>query len=221
MTVHEDKDLKSEFQIERVALFSDAVFAIAITLLVIELKVPELTKPITDHHLLEVMAESLFAKFIGFIVSFMVIAMYWANHHLLFGYLNGFNRRLIWANIHFLFTIVLMPFSAAFYSEYWMSPLVTPVAFYSINLTLSGFTLVRLWNVASNPKYQLYHSLPSPQKIRFHKMRALVAPAGFLLSLIVACFDPIISWYIPLIIPLFIIFIRRYYRKRSPGMLTS
>jgi uncharacterized membrane protein len=45
------------------------------------------------------MAEQLFAKFIGFIVSFLVIAMYWANHHLLFGYLEGTNRRLIWAAI--------------------------------------------------------------------------------------------------------------------------
>jgi uncharacterized membrane protein len=221
MSVHEDKDLKSEFQIERVALFSDAVFAIAITLLVIELKVPELTKPITDHHLLEVMAEGLFAKFIGFIVSFMVIAMYLANHHLLFGYLSGTNRRLIWVNIHFLFTIVLMPFSAAFYSEYWMTPLVTPVAIYAINLTLSGVTMIRLWNVASNPKYQLYHSLPTPEKIRFHKMRTLIAPAGFLLSLIVAFFDPLLAWYVPLIIPVVITIIRLYYRKRSPAVLTS
>ena len=221
MTVHEDKDLKSEFQIERVALFSDAVFAIAITLLVIDLKVPELTKPITDHHLLALMADQLFAKFIGFIVSFMVIAMYWANHHLLFGYLESTNRRIIWANLYFLFTIVLMPFSASFYSEYWMSPLVTPVAFYSVNLTLSGFTLIRLWNVATNPDQQLSRSLPAPQKVRFHKMRTLVAPAGFLLSLIVAFFDPIISWYIPLIIPLIVVFVRMYYRKRVPGAFTS
>ena len=220
MSVHEDKDLKSEFQIERVALFSDAVFAIAITLLVIELKIPELAKPITDHHLLEVMAEQLFAKFIGFIVSFLVIAMYWANHHLLFGYLESTNRRLIWANLYFLFTIVLMPFSAAFYSEYWMSPLVTPVAVYTINLTLSGLTLIRLWNVATNPNHNLSHSLPPSQKIRFHKIRALVAPAGFFISLIVALFDPIISWYVPLVIPLIVVFIRRYYRKRSPGLLT-
>lgn len=219
MAVHEDQALKNEFQIERIALFSDAVFAIAITLLVIELKIPELHGPLTDQHLLGIIGQQLVAKFIGVIVSFLVIAMYWINHHLLFGYLESYNKRLLWANIYFLFTIVLMPFSSGFYSEYWMSPLITPVAFYTMNLVGSGLLLIRLWSIVTNPKNNLCHTYPSREKIRFHKMRSLVAPLIFGVSLIVAFFNPVYSYYIPLAIPLVLFFIKRYYRKKAPAIL--
>lgn len=216
---HEEQNLKNEFQVERVALFSDAVFAIAITLLVIELKIPELHEPFTEHHLLEIMGESLVAKFIGVIVSFLVIAMYWINHHLLFGYLDNVNRKVLWANIYFLFTVVLMPFSSGFYSEYWMSPFITPVAFYALNLTGSGLLLIRLWAIITNPKNNLCHTYPTRQKVRFHQMRSLIAPLIFGSSFIVALFNPKLSYYIPLITPIVLFCIRRYYLKKNPEVL--
>ncbi|MBS1662069.1 MAG: DUF1211 domain-containing protein [Bacteroidetes bacterium] len=219
MTVHEDQDLKREFQVERLALFSDAVFAIAITLLVIELKIPELHAPHTDRHLLEIMSQELVAKFIGVIVSFLVIAMYWINHHLLCGYLENYNKRLLWANVYFLFTIVLMPFSSGFYSEYWLSGLITPVAFYTLNLVGSGLLLIRLWKIITDPKNKLCHNYPSPEKIRFHKMRSLIAPVVFVISLIIAFIDPVFSYYVPLGIPLVLLAIRLYYRKKNPAIL--
>ena len=217
--VHEDKDLKTEFQVERLALFSDAVFAIAITLLVIELKIPSAGDPHTDGHLLEVMGNEFLAKFIGFFVSFAVISLYWVNHHLLFGFLSAQNKKLVWANIQFLFTIVLMPFSSGFYSEYWFSGLIIPIAFYSMNITLSALMLWRLWKIVTNPKNNLCHSLPSPVLIRYYKIRSLVVPVIFLLSLLFAFFSPGLSYYLPLGIPVVLLFIRGYYRKKAPALL--
>ena len=217
--LHEDQDLKKEFQVERLALFSDAVFAIAITLLVIELKIPGSGHAHSDHDLFELMADEFVAKFIGFIVSFLVIAIYWVNHHMLFGFLEGYNKKLIWANLYFLFTIILMPFSSGFYSENWFSHLIIPVAFYSINICLSAFMLMRLWNIITNPANKLCNALPSRDKIRYHKTRSLVAPVVFLLSLLVAFFNTAWSYMIPLAIPLLMLGIRIYYRKRSPSVL--
>jgi len=68
-------ELKKEFQIERMILFSDAVFAIAITLMAIEIKVPVIEEHgVTDHELLKALGHLVF-KFIGFIISFFIIGL--------------------------------------------------------------------------------------------------------------------------------------------------
>ena len=90
-------ELRKEFQLERLILFSDAVFAIAITLLVIEIKIPEIPHgEVTDNALLHKLAE-LIPKFIGFLVSFLLIGQYWIVHHRMFGYVINFSPKLLLA----------------------------------------------------------------------------------------------------------------------------
>src|ERR1051325_10483224 len=110
-------ELKKEFQLERMILFSDAVFAIAITLLVIEIKIPETHEQVSDQKLLYSLRH-LIPKFIGFFISFMLIGIYWTVHHRMFGFVTSFTRKLLFLNLVFLFFIALMPFSTGFYSEY-------------------------------------------------------------------------------------------------------
>src|SRR5215204_1150393 len=113
-------ELRKEFQLERMVLFSDAVFAIAITLLVIEIKIPEkaeLEEGISNHSLLLALVH-LIPKFLGFIISFMLIGIYWTVHHRMFGYVTSYTPKLLRLNLLFLFFIALMPFSTGFYSEY-------------------------------------------------------------------------------------------------------
>ena len=124
MSNHLHNELRKEFQLERLILFSDAVFAIAITLLVIEIKIPgkeDLEKmgfpEITDTGLLHALAR-LIPKFIGFLISFLLIGQYWIVHHRMFGYVINFTQRLIWLNLLFLLAVALMPFSTGFYSYY-------------------------------------------------------------------------------------------------------
>ncbi|MFZ1262995.1 MAG: TMEM175 family protein, partial [Chitinophagaceae bacterium] len=110
-------ELRKEFQLERLILFSDAVFAIAITLLVIEIKIPEIHENVSDKALLQSLGH-LIPKFIGFIVSFMMIGLYWTVHHRMFGFVTSYSRKLLILNLVFLFFVALMPFSTGFYSEY-------------------------------------------------------------------------------------------------------
>lgn len=85
-------DKKKEFQLERMILFSDAVFAIAIILLVIELKAPEIPAPVTEDKILNNLA-AIFPKFVGFLVSFFIIGLYWTVHHKLFGFVTGYTQK--------------------------------------------------------------------------------------------------------------------------------
>ena|SRR5437762_1754396 len=148
-------ELRKEFQLERLILFSDAVFAIAITLLVIEIKIPEIPKEtLTENRLLQALAH-LIPSFLGFLISFLLIGQYWIIHHRMFGYVINFSERLIWLNILFLLAIALMPFSTRFYGEYALRPVITPVIFYTGNIAMLGIVNFFMWRYISNPKNKI------------------------------------------------------------------
>lgn len=194
-------ELRKEFQLERLILFSDAVFAIAITLLVIEIKIPEIhAADLTEEKLVSSLAH-LIPKFIGFLVSFLIIGQYWTVHHRMFGYVINFNGTLLWLNIFFLFAIALMPFSTGFYSEYAGMPVITPAIFYTVNIIMLGLLSFSLWRYLGNPKRNLTENL-SPQLARYSSLRAITVPVIFILFSIAYSWKPIIAAFIPLLIPL-------------------
>jgi len=194
-------ELKKEFQLERLILFSDAVFAIAITLLVIEIKIPEIhEKPITDNAVLHKLAE-LIPKFVGFLVSFLLIGQYWIVHHRMFSFVIYFTDRLIWLNILFLFAIALMPFSTGFYSEYVLRGVVTPVIFYTANIALLGLANFLMWRYLSNQKNNLTENL-TPALAKYFSLRALTVPIIFVIFSFVYLYNPTIAFFIPMFIPL-------------------
>ena len=197
---------------ERMILFSDAVFAIAITLLALEIKVPEIDKHIvTDHMLLEKLDE-LIPKFIGFLVSFFVIGIYWMSHHRMFGFVINYTPRLLWLNLFFLLAVVLMPFSSAFYSEYLIRRLVTPMVMYVANVIFLGVMNLLLWNYIANPKYNLSEGI-SRQMSRYYRFRALVPIAIFTLLSVLYLINPFWATLLPLLIAPVIRLIRRYFLK--------
>ena len=95
---------RKEFQLERMVLFSDAVFAIAITLLVIEIKIPEIHENVSDNALLHSLGH-LIPKFAGFLITFMLIGIYWTIHHRMFGYVTAYTGKLLLLNLVFLFLL--------------------------------------------------------------------------------------------------------------------
>lgn len=206
-------ELRKEFQLERLILFSDAVFAIAITLLVIEIKIPELPPDqISDEHLLNKLGH-LIPKFVGFLVSFLLIGQYWIVHHRLFGYVTNFNPRLIWMNIFFLLAIALMPFSTGFYSEYAGLPVMTPVLFYSGNIAMLGLVNFFMWRYVGNPRNEISENL-SPLLARYSSMRALTVPVIFIIFSIVYIKAPFVAIFIPPVIPFIMKFAFRGLRKK-------
>ncbi|MBS1620012.1 MAG: DUF1211 domain-containing protein [Bacteroidetes bacterium] len=200
MDNHLHNELRKKFQLDRIIFFSDAVFAIAITLLIIDIKIPEiLREQVTDGLLLNKLAE-LIPKFIGFIISFLLIGQYWRVHHRLFGFLVDFNDRLIWLNILFLMTIVLMPFSTSFFSEYSGITVVTPIIFYTTNIAASGLLNFILWKYCSNAKHNLTQNL-SPQLARYSSLRSITVPVLFIICCFVYLISPTVAVFVPATIP--------------------
>jgi uncharacterized membrane protein len=215
MTEHH-KDLKKEFQVERIAFFSDAVFAIAITLLIIEVKVPEVHGEHGHGLSIGEALLNLIPKFIGFIVSFFVIGMYWVNHHRFFKHIVHYNQKLLWANMLLLFSIVLMPFSSAFYSEYWFSGSLVPIGFYVFNICLTGLLNTRMWYIIGNPANRLSEGLEDPALVRYFTVRSIVPACVFLFSFIVAFFSIPLAYWCPVLIFFVLMGIRAYYKKKHP-----
>ena len=191
---------KTNFQIERLVFFTDGVFAIAITLLVIEIKVPE-SKEYTDHSLLELLYEMLF-KFIGFFISFGIVGHYWSVHHRIFGYVKKYTTNLFWINLIYLLSVVLLPFSSGLMGAYSThTEMHLPYAIYVINMCLTGFANCLLWIYVSNPNRELLTHKISKSRIKLGLYRSLIIPVMFILSLIISFFLPITALFIPLLIP--------------------
>lgn len=112
----------------RLEAFSDGVLAIIITIMVLELKVPhgadlESLKP-------------LLPKFLSYVLSFVYIGIYWNNHHHLLQSADSTNGKILWANLHLLFWLSLIPFTTGWMGENHFASL--PTAIYGINLLFSA-----------------------------------------------------------------------------------
>ncbi|MGE5275693.1 MAG: TMEM175 family protein [Acidobacteriota bacterium] len=113
----------------RLEAFSDGVIAILITIMVLELKVPK-------GETIEAL-EPLTPVFLSYVLSFVYLGIYWNNHHHLFQAVERINGRVLWANLHLLFWLSLLPFATA-----WMGTTrfaTWPVALYGAVLLLAAF----------------------------------------------------------------------------------
>jgi uncharacterized membrane protein len=104
---------KTDHALERLVFFSDAVFAIAITLLVLELHVPQFPKGSPDIVYLHALYEMIPAL-VGYFISFAVVGMFWFGHHRAFSMAVRHSRRMLGWNLAFLGVIAFMPFSTSF-----------------------------------------------------------------------------------------------------------
>jgi uncharacterized membrane protein len=208
---------KEEFQLERVAFFSDAVFAIACTLLIIEIKVPELSiDKISDSILWEQLSYSI-PKITGVIISFFVISLYWISHHKLFGYINRYDKRILWPNLLFLLSIIFMPFSTAYLSEYYTPDLRMPIILYTLNINFAGLASFRLWSLATNSKKGITVINDNKVLKNYYKTRALTIPLTFVFVTFISFISGWISFIILPLMPFVSFIIRRRFKKKYPA----
>jgi len=129
----------------RVETLADGVFAIAMTLLVLEVKVPELPDPVTGVAMVGALA-GLLPSVAGFAVSFVILGMLWIGHHNQFHFIRRVDRPLLWINIFYLLCIAFVPFATAFITRYPLQPAALLV--YGGTLLLGGVTHYLHWNYA-------------------------------------------------------------------------
>src|SRR4051812_24244981 len=119
---------------ERLSIFSDGVFAVLITVLVLELRPPEL--PTFGALLL------LWPTWLSYAISYLFIAIVWTNHHYLMRHATEATPRLIWVNFAHLFSVSLLPLSAGWMAASKLAP--QPVAFYAAVFFLVNLTYIFL-----------------------------------------------------------------------------
>lgn len=159
---------------ERLGAFSDGVFAVLITVLVLELRPPETP---TFKALL-----SLWPTGLSYAVSYVFIAIVWINHHYLLRYADEATPRLLWINFAHLFSISLLPLSTAWMAVSRLSP--QPVAFYAAVFFLVNATYIGLI-------LELVAEDIAPQVQKTMRIRAIVTLVLFALAAIVALKYPL------------------------------
>lgn len=118
----------------RLEAFSDGVLAIVITIMVLELHPPE-GASFAD-------LSTVLPKFLGYVLSFVFVGIYWINHHHLMQVVRRISGAVLWLNIHLLFWLSVIPFTTAWMSEHHAAP--APVALYGLNLLMCGFAYTLL-----------------------------------------------------------------------------
>ena len=196
-------------QLERLTFFSDAVFAIAITLLVIEVHVPRLAT-LDDAAYLQALGE-LAPSFMGFALSFLTIGALWIAHHRVFGLLEEHDERLVWPNMLLLMVVAFMPFATALMSS---APLArVPEVFYAGTLLLAGLLQHWLFRRALAPG-RVRADAP-PEEVAALRWRSLGLPTAAALALVAAFWIPAWSDFLLLGIPLLVRLYARLGRRRA------
>ncbi len=113
----------------RLEAFSDGVLAIIITIMVLELRIPE-------GHDLEALRHATGTGFLSYLLSFVYIGIYWNNHHHMFQLTERITGAMLWANLHLLFWLSLFPFTTAWMDESGFAR--TPVMTYGTNLLVAA-----------------------------------------------------------------------------------
>ena len=185
--------------LERLIFFSDAVFAIAITLLIIEVRPPHLGFHATDTEHLVALA-NLIPSFVAFFISFFVIGAFWMGHHRAFSLSRHWSPNLLFPNILMLAAIVFMPFATAYMGTN-MGQRV-PTVLYDLVLLATGLLNIRLVRLATSAPVVDEHA--DPLVIARTRGRGWGVTLGAALALALAFVFPRISQFGLLTIPLWL-----------------
>jgi uncharacterized membrane protein len=178
---------------ERLAAFSDGVVAIIITIMVLELRVPHGTS-LAD-------LAPVFPVFLSYVLSFVYVGIYWNNHHHMLQLARTVTGPILWANLHLLFWLSVVPFASAWMGENRLS--TTPVALYGGVLIMNGLAYIILMTMLirhEGPESALAQAMG-------HDLKGKVSLAIYLSAIALAFFQPIASvalyvlvamiWFIP------------------------
>lgn len=168
----------------RIEFFSDAVMAIIMTLLVLEISVPALGESFTSSQAIEALGH-LMPKFVSFAMSFLVIAIVWVNHHHFFERLEHADRALLWHNNAMLFWLCFIPFPTAFVGEHMFSPV--PVMLYGFVMFMVALSFA--WMHYHAYRKELFFKNVSRRFLRQENFRSLAAPFLYALSMLIAWYS--------------------------------
>jgi uncharacterized membrane protein len=171
---------------DRMQFFSDAVFAIALTLLVLDIRLPD-----TESGDLLTALLDLWPQYFAFALSFVIIALNWISHHAKYRVIVRYDGRLLRLNFVLLFLIAIVPFPTSVLSEY--APETPAVVLYAATVAALSITQLLIWAYAV--RAGLTSKDVDAAMFRYVALNILPAPIVFLLSIPIAFVDPQIAMY--------------------------
>jgi len=185
----------------RLEAFSDGVFAIVITLLILDIRIPEV-----DYDHLADALKTIAPRILSYVMSFVVIGLYWIAHHNSFQLVNKTNRPFLWMNIFLLLFISFIPFPTSLMGRYPFQTI--PVMIYGLNLlaaNIIGFCM--LIYISRNP--QLASHIYTKENFRKKQIPIYICTNSFyVIAIILSPFVPTISYCIYIVAIVFLIFMR-------------
>jgi uncharacterized membrane protein len=171
----------------RTEAFSDGVFAIAITLLIIEVRPPDSEPGELAGDLV-----SLWPSYAAYVVSFVVIGIIWVNHHMIFERITTVDRPLLFLNLLMLLTVAFLPFPTALLGEYIRQGDNAHIAaaVYGANMTLIGLTFIVMWTYLARVPALLEPGLGPDAALRARRA-AVIGPVIYALTIPLAFISPV------------------------------
>ena len=209
---------KRDPDLDRITFFSDGVFAIAITLLVLEIRLPE---PLAGSHgpsLLDALAQELWPDFYSFLISFWFVGTLWMAHHRVFHYIRGYDRTLLVLNLFFLMWIVLLPFSATVLSRFEDQQLA--VIIYATHVAVAELSLAWVWRYASHAPQLIDTRRMDPRRRRYNELLVMAMPLVFAFSIGVSFISPSaaqLSWLLVFLVRPVLLRITHYSGAYDPA----
>lgn len=202
---------KQKFEVERLLLFSDAVFAIIITLMIIEVKPPHLHAGNDFKSSLHDLSE-VFPNIIGTILSFWLIGNFWVKHHKHLTHLINYDNKLMWHNLFLLLSLAFIPFSTGFVFENLSLNSILPLIVYNINYIIATLISISMYSYLG--KYgNTFYETPSEFDIRVEKFQNWFSIIIYTIVLVVNIFNPRIAPIFYALFGLMNFFENKWYRK--------
>ena len=198
------------FTTDRLGAFSDGVFAIAITLLVLDLKIPE-----NSHLSFKEAIIAMLPKIEIWVISFFAIGASWVHHHNIMVLLKRSNTTLLWLNLAFLMLISLMPWPTWLIGTYQFQPL--SMAFFSGTLGMAGTIMLILWIYAAKDSHLTAKGI-NLKTMKLTTFLIMRIPLIALISIILAFVHFKYALYVWLLHPVLGFFMRRMIPGTNPDL---
>lgn len=199
--------IPSRVRLDHLISFSDAIFAFSITFMALSIQIPKLSSDLTQAELINRILH-LRPQFEIYVISFLIIGVYWISYHLIFNYIRASHSVLIWVNLAFLFFITLISFATSLETVYPLYHIV--FVLYAAIITITGLLLAVIWLHASKDRLLVDKNM-SPTHIRAVSLQAIAPPLIFASSIAISFIDIQIAQYFwILIVPAKVIIQRKY-----------
>lgn len=198
---------ENHLELDRLVFFSDAVIAIAITLLALDLRLEKTDSGVLSFNDIG----HLWTKFFSFFLSFILIAVFWRVHHRFFYFIRKIDNRILWYNIFWLLFIIIYPFSTTLVSGYFGQKV--SVFFYSVNTLLITLFQNLIWDyVAVRPDY--LNERATKEIISDYRVSCNIAMLNAVLAIGFSFISPLTAFIILFIRPVMLVITRKLLDRR-------